>query len=126
MDSLKDHWSFLMVYIAEAHAEDGWRLGNHVHINNHTCAADRSAAADMMKKKFGFNAPMLMDTMENKFDDLYAVWPERYYVIMPDKTIGYISVPTDEFGVDRNILQYQLRLRIPQNRSLGSDVSAAQ
>jgi len=42
---------------------------------------------------------MLLDTMEDKFDEAFAVWPERYYVIQSEKLV-HVFFPDSEFGFD--------------------------
>jgi len=99
---------FLLVYIAEAHASDVWPLGNHVTIPTHKTEEDRKAAAIFMRDKFGCTLPMLLDTMQDSFDNVFAVWPERYYFIKDGK-MEHIGMPTSEFGYDRKSLHWTLR-----------------
>jgi len=91
--------AFLVIYIAEAHASDGWQLGKHVEIKNHTCTADRAAAAELLQQRFGFKAPILLDLMTNDFDSKFAVWPERYFIVQGGR-LNFIAEPTNEFGFD--------------------------
>lgn len=91
---------FVMVYIREAHASDVWPLGHHVDIPNHKTIEDRKKAAEKLNKD---NIEILLDTMDNTFDNTFAAWPERYYIIY-DGVIQYIASPTSEFGFDRFLL----------------------
>jgi len=71
--------NFLVVYIAEAHATDVWPLGNHVVLPSHTCIQDRQTGAKLLQSK-GCQIPIVLDTMNNTFDDTFAVWPERFFL----------------------------------------------
>jgi len=102
-----------MIYIDEAHANDIWPLGNHIEIPNHKTFGDRQNAAKLLKEKFNLQLPVLLDSMENKFDQEYAVWPERYYFIKNGK-FGIIGQPTTEFGYDRKSLEWELRMFVNQ------------
>jgi len=97
---MKDDLVFVMIYIDEAHALDGWQLGRHVEIKNHKSISDRCAAACLTRDRFNLRIPILLDTMDNAFDRTYAVWPERYFVIR-GRSLAYRSEPTDEFGFNR-------------------------
>jgi len=92
----------IVVYIEEAHASNVWPLGHFVDIPQHTCLADRQKAALLLREKFGLSpdVPVYLDSMENKFDEAFAVWPERYYTIN-DGHMWDVAEPTTEFGYDR-------------------------
>lgn len=94
---------FIVVYIAEAHASDGWPLGHFVDIPNHTCIADRKQASALMRSKYGLepSVPVFLDTMDNEFDKEFAVWPERYYVSIRG-VLQFVAMPNHEFGYDRS------------------------
>jgi len=93
------------VYIAEAHANDIWPLGKHVDIPSHATFQDRVAASDILIHKYEFNKiAMYYDTMTNEFDNQFAVWPERYFIIKDGK-FSNIFKPTVEFGFDRQSIE---------------------
>jgi hypothetical protein len=77
----RDVADFVVIYIAEAHAQDEWPLGRRVCLNQHKTIEDRIAAAKYYTETFGCEFPVLVDTMENQFDREYAVWPERFFII---------------------------------------------
>jgi len=89
----------LLVYIAEAHANDVWPLGKHVDLPSHKTFEDRKKAAMLLQDKFGCKIPMLLDTMEDKFDEEFAVWPERFFVLQSEKMLR-VFYPDSEFGFD--------------------------
>jgi len=53
----------------------------------------------------------MYDTMTDEFDQKYAVWPERYYILKGNK-LDYIFEPTVDFGFDRDEMERQLNVRL--------------
>lgn len=95
--------NFLFVYILEAHASDEWPLGDHVVIPQHKTLEERLKAAKDFQEKYEFNFPMVVDSMENEYQNTYSVWPERYMVLL-NETIDYVSYPTNRgFLIDQLI-----------------------
>ncbi|XP_064606199.1 type I iodothyronine deiodinase-like [Liolophura sinensis] len=100
--------SFLMVYILEAHAKDEWPLGvERSSLPQHLTHKDRVAALRKLlsEDKHGTfsedlncesGIPVVVDTMENKFNELFAAWPERAYVIKNGK-LDLITYPEDGY-----------------------------
>lgn len=99
---------FLSVYIAEAHASDAWPLGNIVATPDHKSMEERLAAANDFVTRFGSQLPCVVDGMTNAFDEAFAVWPERFYVVDNDRTMYLVGYPTNEFGYDRELLRIEL------------------
>jgi len=97
-----------LVYIAEAHANDVWPLGKHVDLPSHRTFDDRQNAAMILVNKFGCKVPILLDTMLDEFDQKFAVWPERYYIVKSE-TMAHVFYPTTEFGFDHAQMEELLR-----------------
>jgi len=106
----QDIVKFLVIYISEAHAQDEWPLGKKVCIMKHKTIKDRLNAANKLKDEFGMKIPILVDTMENSFDNSFASWPERFYIIENGK-MEFIGFPVTEFGYDRIQLQRWIEYR---------------
>lgn len=68
----------VMVYIAEAHAEDEWPIGSEIKILQHHNVEDRRQAAKLCIETTGFNWPCWIDSDE--FEKQYAPWPIRFYI----------------------------------------------
>jgi type I thyroxine 5'-deiodinase len=66
------------VYILEAHAKDVWPLGKKICFNQPKTIEERLQVANTFVKDYGFQIPMLVDEIDNNFNDIYAAWPERY------------------------------------------------
>jgi len=80
-------------------------------LESHKTFEDRVAASDILINKHGLNVPMMYDTMADKFDKEFAVWPERYYIIKDNK-IDRIFNPTTDFGFDRVEIMNELEKRL--------------
>jgi len=79
----------------EAHTQDDWPPGQHVCLLKHQALADRIAAAAFFVEANEWKIPMFVDTMENQFTSTYKAHPERFYVFLPDGTIGFKAMPRD-------------------------------
>jgi len=96
--------NFLFVYISEAHANDEWPLGTSLCVNVHKTIEDRLRAASLLVKEYGIQLPVLVDTMENEFDNQYAVWPERYFVANNNMILTSVGFPASEMGFSHNMI----------------------
>jgi len=86
----RENVDFLTIYIKEAHASDEWKLGYKVQIPQHKNLGSRIEAANKFKKDMDYQITLLVDSMENDFNETYAPWPERAYIIYQGK-FAYIS-----------------------------------
>jgi len=69
------------VYILEAHAEDQWPIGAQIKYNQHKTIEERLAAAHDLVKFEDWKFEVKVDTMDNTFEDTFASWPTRLYVL---------------------------------------------
>ena len=85
------------VYIAEAHATDGWQLPANVDeevlLASHVTIEDRFAAARLGVERLGLTMKVLVDAMDDAVSTAFAAWPERIYVVGEDARIAYIGGP---------------------------------
>uniref|UniRef100_A0A8C0HHC8 Iodothyronine deiodinase n=1 Tax=Chelonoidis abingdonii TaxID=106734 RepID=A0A8C0HHC8_CHEAB len=77
---------FLIIYIEEAHATDGWAFKNNIIIKNHRNLQDRKTAAQFLLKENPL-CPVVLDTMENLSSSKYAALPERLYLVQGGKVV---------------------------------------
>lgn len=91
-----------MIYINEAHAIDVWPIGLSAGTINysHKSITDRINCATKFINTFDFKIPMYLDSMSNDFDNIFSVWPFRFYVIEFDQTksvfvFKFIPNPSD-------------------------------
>jgi hypothetical protein len=85
------------VYIAEAHATDGWQLAANLEegvlVANHVTIEDRFAAARAGVERLGLTMPVLVDAMDDAVSTAFAAWPERIYVVDRTGRIAYAGGP---------------------------------
>jgi len=105
--------NFLTVYISEAHAQDEWPLGKKVCLNQHKTLEERISTAKSFQSDYKYDIPILVDQMDNNFDQKYASWPERFY-ILEDGKIALIGEPSLEFGYNRLDISDWLQHLLPQ------------
>jgi type I thyroxine 5'-deiodinase len=92
-ESFSKRASFHVVYIAEAHAEDGWQTTSNrqegVVIEQHRTLDERRAAARRCARELDLTIPMLIDDMDDAACRAFSAWPERIYIIGVDGRIAY-------------------------------------
>ena len=87
----KQQVDFLLIYIEEVHAADGWAIRRNVSIKKHLTLQDRIAAAPMFPQDQN-TFQIVVDNMENTCSEEYAGLPERLYVQLNDQ-VKMISGP---------------------------------
>ena len=115
---------FLIVYIREAHASDVWPLGKVACIRNHQSLQERIDVAKSLRDEMGVTMPILVDTMENSFDERWNAWPERFYVLQ-NLAFELVAEPSlNDDGFDRNTITSCLDalLTSPDHLSRGSEL----
>jgi len=85
---------WLLVYILEAHAADEWPIGSSVVINQHKTIEERAAACASCCDTLSVNIPTVLDSIDNSFNNQYACWPLRFYLI-DNGVIEHIPMPTN-------------------------------
>ncbi|CAG8488047.1 1960_t:CDS:2 [Diversispora eburnea] len=85
---------FYMIQIREAHASDVWPIGNVVSVKEHLTIEDRLTAAHEMVTATQLEIPVLVDTMDNNFLNLYAPWPFRFFVVV-DGILKLVGMPKE-------------------------------
>uniref|UniRef100_A0A3P9JUG8 Iodothyronine deiodinase n=1 Tax=Oryzias latipes TaxID=8090 RepID=A0A3P9JUG8_ORYLA len=84
-----DFWDvadFLVIYIAEAHASDGWAFSNNYDINQHQSLEERLSAARILVQSDPL-CPVVVDEMSNAAAIHYGSHPERLYVLQAGKVV---------------------------------------
>jgi ABC-type uncharacterized transport system ATPase subunit len=106
--------NFLCIYIAEAHATDEWPIssarssitGKAINFRQAVSDEERIAAAKQFIKDYSFEIPTVIDLISNPFEEVFASWPLRFYVIHKGKLV-YKAQPknsTYEFEDVRSFL----------------------
>ena len=79
---------FASVYIAEAHPVEKANFTGNIVISAHETLEDRlKAARDLQSSMQGEDNRILVDSMQDVANELYAAFPERLYVILDGKVV---------------------------------------
>jgi hypothetical protein len=85
--------SFLVVYIREAHPEEGWILpeNRRSRLAVHEPASDeeRRAVASTCAANLRLRMPMVVDGVDNAVASAYGGWPDRLYLVDRDGRIAF-------------------------------------
>jgi hypothetical protein len=88
-----DDAAFFMIYIREAHPEEGWVLKRNrtvgISIHDPTSFEDRAAIARSCVARMGVALPVLVDEPDNEVARHYGGWPIRLYLIDRDGRVAY-------------------------------------
>lgn len=94
-ESTKERVQWLLVYIMEAHACDEWPIGSSVEVKQAKTTEDRIKACGDCCDKLNVSIPVVLDSLpQNEFNDVYACWPLRFYLI-DQGIIEHIAMPTN-------------------------------
>jgi len=86
---LKDSVDFLTVYILEAHAQDEWPISSSrfdpkqemILVEQPKFTLDRITLAKQFIERHSYELPVLVDKIDNAFEEVYAPWPLRFYIV---------------------------------------------
>jgi len=85
---------FVSVYITEAHAADEWPIGNTISFCKQPKKLnERVELARRLTEEIPFPFPVVVDTMENTFDSIFAAWPFRFYIVSATGELLYKAQP---------------------------------
>ncbi len=88
-----DKVAFFVVYIKEAHPEDGWVLESNrnekIAIQDPTTLQERAGVAGTCSMRLELRIPVLLDGPENRVAQAYGGWPDRLYLIGRDGRVAF-------------------------------------
>ena len=89
----RDEVAFFIVYIREAHPEDGWVLADNrregIEVVDPVSLEERAAAAGACALRLQTRIPILLDDVDDTIASAYGGWPDRLYLIGRDGTIAF-------------------------------------
>jgi Iodothyronine deiodinase len=92
-DRHRDKVPFFIVYIREAHPEDGWVLeanrDEQIALADPTSLAERAEAADACVMHLRTQIPVLIDDVDDEVALAYGGWPDRLYLIGRDGRVAF-------------------------------------
>ncbi len=90
-----DDIQFLLIYIREAHAADGWQTPQNLYediiFDEPTTDDERAEVGHACQIGLDLKYPMLIDSIDNDVDNKYIGAPIRLYVIDPDGKLTYVG-----------------------------------
>jgi hypothetical protein len=85
--------AFFIVYIREAHPEDGWVLEDNredgIALVDPVSLEERFAAADACALRLRTRIPILLDDVDDAVASAYGGWPDRLYLVGRDGRIAF-------------------------------------
>jgi hypothetical protein len=92
-DRYRGRVSFLLVYIREAHPEEGWILPENrrsgVAVHEPTTVAERLDVAATCAGKLDVRMPTVVDELDNAVASAYGGWPDRLYLVGADGRVAF-------------------------------------
>jgi len=92
-DRHREEVAFFIVYIKEAHPEDGWVLTYNrrsgIALKDPQSAAERGEVARSCALRMRTSIPVLIDEMDNEVARQYGGWPDRLYLVGMDGRIAF-------------------------------------
>jgi len=89
----RERVAFLMIYIREAHPEEGWVLARNrrlgIAIADPTSFEERATVARSCAARMELEMPVLVDELGNEVARQYGGWPMRLYLIDRDGRVAY-------------------------------------
>jgi Iodothyronine deiodinase len=88
-----DRVHFLVVYIREAHPEEGWILPENrrsrLAVHEPRTDEERRAVASTCAVNLRMRIPIVVDAVDNAVASAYGGWPDRLYLIRRDGRIAF-------------------------------------
>ena len=85
--------AFFIVYIREAHPEDGWVLADNrreeIAVVDPVSLDERAEAADACALRLATRIPILLDDVDDAVASAYGGWPDRLYLIGRDGRVAF-------------------------------------
>ena len=89
----RDEVAFFVLYIREAHPEDGWVLADNrregIEIVDPVSLDERAAAAEACALRLQTAIPILLDDVDDAVASAYGGWPDRLYLIGRDGSVAF-------------------------------------
>ena len=82
---------FLVIYIREAHAMDGWDVGSQARVTDPVTIEERRRVAGQCEAAMAHGIVTYVDDVDDAVMTAYAAWPERLYLIDEQGRVAYRS-----------------------------------
>ena len=78
-----------MVYIREAHPQDGRRPDRQVKVDDPRTEAERTEVASQCQEGLELKMPLLIDNLDNSTEKAYSSHPDRLFLVAKGGKIAY-------------------------------------
>jgi len=93
----REEVEFVVVYIREAHPEDGWVIASNreenISFNDPTSNDERTEAAASCALRLQIRMPVVVDDIDDKIASAYGALPDRLYLIGKGGKVVYQGGP---------------------------------
>lgn len=114
-DAYRDRVAFFIVYIKEAHPEDGWVVTPNrdegIDVVDPTTDAERAEVANACVLRTAIRIPVVVDDANNLVASAYGGWPDRLYLIGRDGRVAFQG-EMGPFGFEPGLLAASLRAEL--------------
>jgi hypothetical protein len=104
---------FVVVYIREAHPEDGWVISMNreqdIEFNDPTSNEERQTAATNCAIRLKIKMPVVVDDIDDRIASHYGALPDRLYLIDKGGKVAYQGEP-GPWGFDPNKLEKAIKM----------------
>ena len=92
-ETYRDRVAFFVVYVREAHPEDGWVLESNreaqIEVLDPTTDDERAAVSETCAVGMRITMPVVVDTLDDEVARQYGGWPDRLYLVGRDGRIAF-------------------------------------
>lgn len=108
-DTYRAKADIYIVYILEAHFVEkdgdgnfvgGWPIGYQYNYEQTKTMEERRKMIELLLDEYHPTIPILVDKMDNNFQNSYNPWPDRGYVFLDGK-VKYVAMTNDDGTRDR-------------------------
>ena len=111
-DRWQDHVTFVVVYIREAHPEEGWVVSMNrdedILVNDPASNDDRVEVAQTCALRLKIRMPVVVDDIDDQIASAYGALPDRLYLIGADGKVAFQGEP-GPFGFKPEALEDAIR-----------------
>jgi hypothetical protein len=109
-DKYQEKANFLCVYITEAHAADEWPIGPTISFcSQPKSIEERCDLANKFVTENNIRFEVVVDSMENSFEKMFAAWPIRFYVIKNGELVFKAEPNLKDYAYDPTELSRWLK-----------------
>ena len=92
-ERFRDEVAFTVVYIREAHPEDGWVVidnrEENIRVFDPTTNAERQRVVESCALRLAVRIPVVIDEIDDGVAAAYGAWPDRLYLVNRDGRIAF-------------------------------------